>query len=132
MLKGDPRRNCVQPSLTRKQLPPPEPYPCFTQAHHTVTKKVNPPACPGSEKRSAECLPTVNVREWVFTDLELLNVNRLNVIGTWMDGFWVTVGVGKVYVASRVDTGVLRVDRDSTEVRTRVQVMGYLGGVRRE
>ena len=59
-------------------------------------------------------------------------MNRLNVIGTWMDGFWVTVGVGKVYVASRVDTGVLRVDRDSTEVRTRVQVMGYLGGVRRE
>jgi hypothetical protein len=69
-------------------------------------------AHPGSERRSAEHLPTVNVRERVFADLEPPNVNGLNIIGTWMDGFWVTVGVGKVYAHK----GLTQVRSELTEM----------------
>jgi hypothetical protein len=50
------------------------------QAHYAVTKKVNLPACPWSEKQIVKYLPTVNVREGVLADLEPLNVNGPNVI----------------------------------------------------
>jgi hypothetical protein len=50
------------------------------QTHYAVTKKVNLPGCPWSEKQIVEYLPTVNVREGVLADLEPLNVNGPNVI----------------------------------------------------
>ena len=81
MIKGNPCGNCTQPCLIRKQqLLLSKPYSCCMQTHYAVTKKVNLPGCPWSEKQIVEYLPTVNVREGVLADLEPLNVNGPNVI----------------------------------------------------